>query len=197
MVDGTDSRLGARVEIALRQIDRLTRLAETVLDVARYSQEGLPLMPRPTDVAALVRSAAGRLRHSAESAGSTLEVHADSPAIAEVDPARVEQLVEELLTNAIRYGAGEAIAVRVSPGDGVVRVDVEDSGIGIATEDQERIFGLFERAAPEQQYGGLGIGLFLARRIVEAHGGRVRCTSVPGGGARFDVELPRVFAQTS
>jgi PAS domain S-box-containing protein len=190
-------RLIERIDVALRQIDRLERQVETMLDVARYATDRVPLHPRPNDVAAIVREAAARLDAHAAGAGSTFDLHVAEPAVAEVDGPRIEQLVEELLLNAVRYGAGKAIAVRVSDGADIVRLAVEDSGIGVAPEDQERIFGLFERAASEQRYGGLGLGLFLARRIVEAHGGRIRCTSAPGAGARFEVELPRVFPRPS
>jgi PAS domain S-box-containing protein len=184
------ARLAERVDVALRQVDRLARQVETMLDVTRCTPGQLAVTRVSADVAALVRGVAARFAKVATRAGSTLAVDAGAPARADVDPARVAQVVEELLVNAVRYGAGKAIAVRVSAEEHAVRIVVEDGGIGIPPADRERIFGLFERAAPLENYGGLGLGLFLARRIVEAHGGRIRCESPPPGGTRFEVELP-------
>ncbi|MFT3774453.1 MAG: PAS domain-containing protein [Minicystis sp.] len=195
--DHGGARLVDRLDVALRQVDRLARQVEAMLDVARCTSGGFPLRPVPADVAELVRGVALRLGSDAARAGSAIELDAISPALAEVDPARIEQVVEELVGNAIRYGRGKAIALRVEPDGEQIRIVVEDDGIGIAPEDRERIFGLYERAASERSYGGLGLGLFLARRIVEAHGGRILCTAEPGSGARFEVELPRAGSAIS
>jgi signal transduction histidine kinase len=103
---------------------------------------------------------------------------------------RLEQVVTNLLTNAVKYGAGRPIQVGVSTHDLVARLVVEDLGIGIAAEDLQRIFDQFERAVPARHYAGLGMGLFITRQIVEAHGGTIRATSEPGKGSTFIVELP-------
>ncbi|APR83224.1 Sensory box histidine kinase [Minicystis rosea] len=190
-------RCGERLDIALRQIDRLSRLIETMLDVARCSSGRLALQPVPADVSALVRDVASRLSPEAARVGSPVALQASSPAMANIDPARIGQVVEELLANAIRYGAGKAIMVTVAPAGEMIRVAVEDDGIGVAPEDRERIFGLFERAVSERRYGGLGLGLFLARRIVEAHGGRIHCTGQRGAGTRFEVDLPRATVEAA
>lgn len=102
----------------------------------------------------------------------------------------MEQVVTNLVSNAAKYGAGRPIELRVD-GDGeTARLVVRDQGIGIAPEDQARIFERFERAAPSRHYRGLGVGLYIARQIVEAHGGSIRVASAPGAGSTFTVELP-------
>jgi signal transduction histidine kinase len=161
-----------------------------MLDVARCASGRFPLSPVATDVASLARGVVARLETEAASARCPIELKVESSAIAEIDPERIEQVLENLLTNAIRYGAGRSIDVSVGSRPGVVRIAVEDQGIGVAPEDQERIFGLFERAVSERRYGGLGLGLYIARHAVEAHGGRIACVSAPNAGARFEVELP-------
>jgi signal transduction histidine kinase len=98
--------------------------------------------------------------------------------------------VTNLLSNAIKFGPGKPIEVFVGAERGVARLVVRDHGIGVAPEERDRIFGRFERAVSERHYGGLGLGLYISRRIVEVHGGSIRYDSRPGDGAAFTVELP-------
>jgi two-component system, LuxR family, sensor kinase FixL len=108
------------------------------------------------------------------------------------DRSRLEQVLLNLLTNAMKYGEGRPVRGRVEQDDGLVRLEVQDEGIGISSEDQERIFERFERATPARHhYEGLGLGLYLTRQIVLAHGGSIRVRSAPGQGSTFTVELPR------
>ena len=95
-----------------------------------------------------------------------------------------------LLSNAIKFGAGKPIEIAVGAERGTARLAVRDHGIGIASDQRDRIFGRFERAVSERHYGGLGLGLYISRRIVEDHGGSIRCESQPGAGSTFIVELP-------
>jgi signal transduction histidine kinase len=106
------------------------------------------------------------------------------------DRLRLELVVTNLLTNAARYGNGQPVRLTVAAHDGGVRLTVEDGGIGIRREDHERIFERYVRAVPARQYGGLGVGLWLARQLVDAHGGRLTVESEEGAGARFVMELP-------
>jgi signal transduction histidine kinase len=103
---------------------------------------------------------------------------------------RVEQVVSAVLTNAFKFGPRQPVEVRVGREERTARVVVEDRGIGIPEEQLERIFERFGRAVSSRSYGGLGLGLYLARRVAEAHGGRVWAEQRPGGGARFTLELP-------
>jgi signal transduction histidine kinase len=91
----------------------------------------------------------------------------------------------------MKYGAGKPIEVTVAGAGDAATIAVQDHGIGISKVDLDRIFGRFERAVPARNYGGLGLGLYITRQLVEAHGGTIGVTSEPGAGTLFTVELPR------
>jgi signal transduction histidine kinase len=101
-------------------------------------------------------------------------------------------VVANLVANAVKYGAGKPVQVRLERVGVTVRLKVIDQGIGIAPQDLPRLFGRFERAAPVRHYGGLGLGLYICRHIVEAHGGTIEVSSEPGHGSTFVMELPAV-----
>jgi Na+/proline symporter/signal transduction histidine kinase len=173
------------------QVMRMARLVDDLLDVTRMSLKRLRLAPEPMD---LRQSAADVIeRHLAEIAQSGCEVRleASGPATGSWDRTRVEQVITNLLTNALKYAPRAAVEVRIEADEARARVVVRDHGPGIAPADQARIFRPFERASSDPEVGGFGLGLFIVREIVEAHGGALRLVSSPGGGATFEVELPR------
>jgi signal transduction histidine kinase len=100
-------------------------------------------------------------------------------------------VIDNLLSNAVKYGEMRPVEVAVRGTSERVVLSVRDQGIGISPDDQRRIFGRFERAVPSRRYSGLGLGLWIARRIVEAHRGRIQVDSAAGGGTTFTLELPR------
>jgi signal transduction histidine kinase len=106
------------------------------------------------------------------------------------DRSRVEQILNNILSNALKYGAGKPVTVEVAGDAERALVHVRDEGIGISPSDRARIFARFERAVPTAHYGGLGLGLYLANQMVSAHGGRLHVESSEGAGATFTVELP-------
>ena len=106
------------------------------------------------------------------------------------DRVRLDSVIGNLVSNAVKFGEGKPINVSVSCDGSVARIVVTDQGIGIAPEEQARIFGKFERAVSERHYGGFGLGLWVVRQIVEAHGGSIRVASEAGKGSTFVVELP-------
>jgi signal transduction histidine kinase len=106
------------------------------------------------------------------------------------DAFRIEQVITNLLTNALRYGQGKPVAVTVGSDSGWGFVAVRDQGMGIAPADQERIFEQFERTAGVDQVPGLGLGLYIARQIAQAHQGRLEVRSSPGEGSEFRLSLP-------
>ncbi|MRG94503.1 ATP-binding protein [Polyangium spumosum] len=186
-----NEHLTGRVERCSRQIFRLTRLVETLLDVTRITAGQLLIEPEVTDLCALVREVADRFAMEAHEAGSTIELRACESLRGQWDPMRLDQVLSNLLENAVKYGCGRPIDVEVVEEDDVVRIAVTDRGLGIAPEACARIFERFERAVSLRHYGGLGLGLFIARQIVEAHGGTIEATSQPGAGSTFTVTLPR------
>ena len=178
------------LETSRRQVERLSALIEDMLDISRLATGGLKLAPAPVDLAALVRDVAGRYAPQAERAGCALEVDAAAPVVGAWDARRVDQVVTNLLTNALKYGAGAPVHLSVTREGGEAVLRVRDGGIGIPVEEQPRIFERFVRASPVSHFGGLGLGLFITRQVVEAHGGTVGVESVPGQGATFTVRLP-------
>ncbi|HEU4382228.1 MAG TPA: PAS domain-containing sensor histidine kinase [Anaeromyxobacteraceae bacterium] len=179
-----------KVEGLERQTRRLTVLVNELLDVSRMRLGRLELRLEEMDLADLAREAVRQLEAELGRSGSRIAVRAEVPASGRWDRLRLEQVITNLLVNAAKFGEGRPIAVTVSAADGLARLTVADQGIGIPAEHQERIFGRFERAASAEHYGGLGLGLYIAREIVEAHGGRIRLASSPGLGSTFTVELP-------
>jgi PAS domain S-box-containing protein len=184
------AKLGTRVEGALRQTARLAGLVERLLDVSRIVSGRLELRCEATDIVSLVKRATDDVREQAQRAGCELVLRAPASLVATCDPQRIEQVVANLLSNAIKYGAGKPIDVVVTNPSARAVISVTDRGIGIERADLERIFARFERAAPARHYGGLGLGLYISRRILEAHGGTIRVETTPGRGATFLAELP-------
>jgi predicted ATPase/signal transduction histidine kinase/tRNA A-37 threonylcarbamoyl transferase component Bud32 len=182
--------LRKRLELVSRQGQRLIRLIGELLDVSRIETGSLLLMPADIELGTLVRDVVERLEPDLTRAQCALSIQASAPVNGRWDGSRLDQVVTNLLSNAIKFGPGNPIEISVSAEAGVARLAVRDHGIGISPELQERIFNRFERAVPAKHYGGLGLGLYISRRIVEAHGGSIRVESQPGAGATFTVELP-------
>jgi signal transduction histidine kinase len=162
-----------------------------MLDVSRIAEGRLPLEYEEVDLAALGRETAGRLAKSAAEAGSTVMVSGDGPEWGRWDRLRLEQVLTNLLTNAVKYGEGKPIEFTLDGDADRVRVVVRDGGIGIAPDHQGRIFDRFERAVSSRHYSGLGLGLWICRRIVDAMEGEIGVDSTLGRGATFTVVLPR------
>lgn len=173
-----------------RVVVRLEELIDRLLEISRIQAGAIALELEDVDLAAVASEIAERLRREAEQAGSSLTVEAAGPVVGRWDRARLEHVFSSLLSNAIKFGTGKPIDVAVASVDGAARVEVRDHGIGIDAAEQERIFERFERAAPLRHYGGFGLGLWTARRIVEAHDGHITVASRPGHGSVFTVELP-------
>jgi signal transduction histidine kinase len=132
-----------------------------------------------------------RFSELAQGAGSEISVRMPSSIPGSWDPMRIEQIVTNLLSNAIKYGAGKPIRVEASVEGDFALLSVADQGIGIAAEDLEKIFDRFERATRLRTAESLGLGLFIVKQLVQAHGGSIQVDSVPGQGSTFGVSLPR------
>ncbi|MDB4970072.1 MAG: hypothetical protein JWN44_5761 [Myxococcales bacterium] len=189
--DADAGLLRQALESAERQTRRLGRLVDSLLDVSRIQAGRLELARDPIDLVAVARDVASLLVADARRAGCTIDITADEePLVGLWDRARLEQVVTNLFSNAIKYGAGAPITVNLRRDGNQARLEVRDLGIGIAPAERERIFERFERAVSAKHYGGLGLGLYIVRRIVDAHGGRITVDSSPGTGSVFVVELP-------
>jgi signal transduction histidine kinase len=181
------------VDIMLREERRLSQLIEDLLDLGRIRSGQLQLRLADVDLSAVVRDIGAELRSSAARAGSTLTLSLPRPpVVGRWDRSRLDQVVTNLISNAIKYGEGRPVHVRVTAADarGVVRLEVADRGMGIEPAQQERIFEPFKRVSATSHHDGLGLGLFIVRKIVEQLGGAVRVDSRPRLGSTFVVELP-------
>ncbi|HYH94335.1 GAF domain-containing sensor histidine kinase, partial [Hyalangium sp.] len=184
-------RLRRSLETVDRQVRRQTQLINDLLDVSRISAGRLQLRPEPMELSSLAREVAERFEPELARAGSNLMLQLSAEAVGQWDRLRLDQVVTNLLSNAVKYGRGNPIQLVTETADDRVRLSVKDGGIGIASEDLTRLFNRFERAVSERNYGGFGLGLWIARQIVEAMGGRIQVTSQLGVGSIFTVELPR------
>jgi signal transduction histidine kinase len=142
------------------------------------------------DLAAITREATEQFTAELERAGSKLQVIAEAPVVGRWDSLRIAQVVTNLMSNACKYGGGKAIEVTVERAGERGLLRVRDHGIGIEPEQLDRIFEVFARAVSPRNYGGLGLGLYITRQVVEAHGGTIRVQSELGAGTTFVVELP-------
>jgi signal transduction histidine kinase len=173
-----------------RQIRNMVRLIEDILDVSRIRSGTLSVRPVKTELSLLLRRVIDDLDQQAAAAGSSISLHAPQPVEGWWDEFRIEQVVVNLLTNALRYGGGKPVEVSLSPTAEGARIDVRDYGIGISAADQPRIFRQFERAGGGRSADGLGLGLFITQKLVEAHGGSISVASEPGCGSLFSLDLP-------
>lgn len=182
--------IATRLEVAARQNKRLSQFVNKILDVTRISLGRLQLEPEDMDLGSTVRDVLARFREDFAAAGCSLTLRIEPNVVGYWDRLRIEQVVTNLVSNALKYGSGKPVEVMVSRGGPHAVLTVRDHGIGIEPEQQARIFDRFERAVSGSQYSGLGLGLYIVRQIVEAHGGTVRVESQPGAGATFVVTLP-------
>jgi signal transduction histidine kinase len=196
MAPFSHERLPAMIERDQRQIQNMVRLIDDMLDVTRMRRGALSMQPKPADLSALARGVVNDLAQQAEAAGSVIELKASEPVEGVWDEFRIEQVLTNLLTNALRYGGGKPIEVTVQRVGDTAEMTVRDQGIGIAPEDHERVFEQFERTDDSRKHApGLGLGLYITRQIVRSHGGEIRLKSAQGEGTEMRVTLPLLAMQ--
>lgn len=186
------SKESAQEFIALfhRQIDRLTELVEAMLDVSRISGGKLSLEVRQFDLSHLLRETVESLQLQADKSAVFFQMDFPESLLIAADRRRIEQVVENVLTNALKYGDGKPVTIRVYSLNSQAVVEVEDQGIGIGEEYLDRIFERFERAISPRNISGLGLGLYIARQIARAHGGTITVKSKLGYGSTFTIKIP-------
>ncbi|MCP3140371.1 sensor histidine kinase [Pyxidicoccus xibeiensis] len=190
-VQSLDTKVRTKAERAYKGAERLLDLVETLLDVSRIATGRFSLSRSGFDLARCVEEVTERFREQAARAGCELLLRLEEPVSGEWDRLRLEQVVTNLLANALKYAAGTPVELSVRAEGANAVLTVSDQGPGIPESEWARIFGRFERAASLRHYGGMGLGLYVAREIVEGHGGTISVEAVKPHGARFVVILPR------
>jgi PAS domain S-box-containing protein len=178
------------VSSAGRQLDRLAKLIDDMLDVSRISMAQLTIDMEPIDLGEVMRDVVERFEEQAKAAGSKIEVSSDGEVRVQGDRLRLEQVLNNLITNALKYGLGTPIDIYLREAGGKAILSVQDHGMGIASDDHARIFERFERAVSANSISGMGIGLFVSQKIIEAHRGTITVESETGKGSLFTVTLP-------
>jgi signal transduction histidine kinase len=173
-----------------RQVDRLRALVVEMLDVSRITRGSFQLNPGPVDLRDVVREVLDRFDFEIQRSHVTVTVNAPDPAPGIWDAARIDQVITNLISNALKYGAGRPVEVSVRVEASQAVVVVRDHGIGIPEDEQSKIFGPFARVFAATHHAGLGLGLWIAQQIVQASGGRIKVDSRPEQGSTFTVELP-------
>jgi signal transduction histidine kinase len=161
-----------------------------MLDISRIDAGKLQLERGEVDLAAIASDVVDRFEPQLAAAGCTVMRQLAPGVRGQWDAYRLDQVITNLITNAVKYAPGKPIEVKVARRDDLATLTVRDHGRGIGGSDRERVFRRFERATSSRNVSGLGLGLFISRQIVEAHGGRIALDDVDGGGAAFVVELP-------
>ena len=187
----TPELLANRAQQMERSVRRLARLVNELLDVSRISSGRLELRREPVDLRRLVENVLEQLAGPAAQAGCELRLVGPDALWGHWDPMRLEQVAVNLVSNALKFGAGHPVELALAAPPGLARLSVRDQGLGIPEQEHQRIFERFERAVSAQHHGGMGLGLWISRQIVAAHGGELDVVSAPGEGASFSVTLPR------
>jgi len=182
-----------RIERVKHIVDRYVKRATVLLDVCRINARKFPIQVETLDIAEVVREAVESFGPEAAFHQSSLDLSAPPSLVGEWDRLAIEQIVSNLLSNAMKYGAGAPVDVDLHEDrDNVVEFSVKDQGVGIPAEDHERIFGRFEQGTHAgAKRAGFGVGLWLVRSLVEVHGGTIKVVSQPDKGSTFTVRLPR------
>jgi PAS domain S-box-containing protein len=185
--DGTlESKLGR----ADRSVRRLSDLVDALLDVTRIATGKLTIHPTQVDLADIVVDVVERMQESVEQSGCKLATRIERGIIGNWDSLRMGQVVTNVLSNAIKYAPKGNVELALRRDGDRVKLEISDNGPGIAAIDVLRVFGRFERAADSRHHGGLGLGLYVAREIVLAHGGAIHVTNCEPSGALFAIDLP-------
>jgi signal transduction histidine kinase len=171
-------------------VDAYIRRATTFLDISRISSHSLQLTLAQVDLSSVVRETVTSMSPAADRAGCRISLAVEEHVVGILDRTAVEQIVENILSNALRYGAGQPVDVSLARDGNTARLTIGDHGIGISHADQGRIYERFERAAGNNTDGGFGVGLWITRQLVLAMGGEISVASEIGAGSSFTVSLP-------
>ena len=183
-------RLDIKLRAVVHQVHRLNALITRLLDLSDVATSNVSLKEERIDLAMLVRTIVTRFSRQRPQSTAPLYIRAPEHLVGIWDAQRLEQIIANVLGNATKFGGNRAVSVALSKQGDVACLSIEDHGIGIAEENLERIFERYEQAVPFRQFGGFGLGLWVARQLTEASGGQITVSSVLGQGSTFNVYLP-------
>jgi PAS domain S-box-containing protein len=189
-ISGDLPQVRASVDRAKDQTERMRRLVDRLLDVSQLASGRLEVELAPRDLGEVVKEVVERFSEDASNARCELRLKITDGINLPLDRFRLDEAIGNVISNAIKYGAGRPIEVELRTDDSKATLVVQDRGIGIPVEDLSRIFGRFERTTISRNYGGLGLGLYIANQVIEQHDGSIRAESRSGGGARIVIDLP-------
>jgi signal transduction histidine kinase len=192
-----DSEVSGKLSAVERQFRRMTKLVNNLLEVSRLTDGKRPVVLEEVDLVTVAREVVERFSAEGELCGSQVSLHAPQPVCGRWDPERIDQILTNLVSNALRYGLGHPIEVVVGYHGDTASIVVADHGIGIPADEQDSIFDRFERGRTTREAGGLGIGLWIVREAVDSLAGKVSVVSTVGAGATFTVLLPLKIEETS
>ena len=185
-----EERLNSMVERDNRQIQSMIRLINDMVDVSRVNTDHLCIRPGTVNLSQLVSRVVGDFTQQAQAMGSHFNLDLSDDILGTWDDFRVEQIIVNLITNALRYGGGKPVTISLLTVGDNVEIHVQDQGRGIPANEQQRIFEKFERLGNKEIREGLGMGLYIARQLAEAHGGQLSVRSTLGEGSCFILQLP-------
>jgi signal transduction histidine kinase len=185
-----ENKLVSMLNSSGKNIDRLSRLVDDMLDISRLSSGKLTLQLEKFELISLIGEVIERLSPVIEEAGSQIRFKDHAEVFGNWDRFRIEQVITNIISNAIKYAPGELVKIEVLTDQEFAYIKIKDEGKGISPEDQERIFQRFERAEKSGDSRGLGLGLFISKEIIHMHKGEIKVHSEPGKGAEFTVILP-------
>jgi PAS domain S-box-containing protein len=183
-------RFLALFNISLGQFEQFSKLVEDLLDISRIKVGRMVLNISSVSLSELIKRSTEQLQLALQSAGCPLHTDLDNSIEGQWDPDRIQQVIIKLLSNSLKYGAGKPIRLTTCREGPHAKVTVRDFGMGISEEDRTKIFQRFGKAVPVSRYGGLGLGLYMAQQIVQAHGGTIHVESDLDKGSAFIVKLP-------
>ncbi len=184
------SAVSKLIELTEKQVNRLTQLVEDMFDISRIAHGGIRMQFVLVDLSQLIQDLVERMADQLRLADCRVEMMLLPKIEGRWDASKIEQVFCNLLVNAMKYGKGKPIKISMLADKTKVYVTIEDHGMGIALENQERIFQRFERAISANEISGLGLGLYISREIIHAHHGQITVESEVGKGSKFTVELP-------
>jgi len=182
--------LAKSVTNSLRQVTSLTHLVDDLLDVSRIQTGRFTLNCRRFNLSALIQAVGERMQNQLDAAKCKLELKVEAGLLVRWDSNRTEQVLVNLLTNAIKYAPGQPVCIEAAREGANIRLAVEDSGPGIPVEEHSRLFARFERASKDRRISGMGLGLYVVKQIVSAHNGTIQLDSGNGRGAKFSITMP-------